>query len=331
MISPTLITQLARPLRCLNRRSATIERYIEAELKDNDETSIRAACEFTGGRFGEFYHWYLQKLLVSRRIRGIDRDQALALIRSVDYTDYAQLSHMIDQPGGVLIAVPHHGHYIFSIIHLAEHIRRHRHVYVFYGQPSTHPGNEVFDSLSEVIWAADHNVEVIHDTRKGMVKAIRGLKDGGAVIIMPDVFKREESTWVIPFCGRPLNVMLGTAALSRKTGAWILPAVAAQHGRGMGFKTWLGERIDPALHDEDPSPGVTCARDYRVTRELFGQYEAVMSRELLYWQFVRQHLSRSGGFRLAEKEELGSLIDSLTSDPFVIPPAQIVDLRTPIQ
>lgn len=271
--------------------------------------------------------WYLQKLLVKNRIRNIDRAGALAVIADVDYTDYSELSRITSDDSGVLIAVPHHGHYIFSIINLAEQLRHHRQVLVFYGQAKTHQGNEVFDALHSVIWGDGQGVEVIHDTRQGMAKAIRGLKNGAAVVIMPDVFQREEDTLIIPFCGRPMNVMLGTAMLARKTGAWILPAVACQHGPAMGFKTWFGKRIDHAAHEGDVSSVATRIRDYQATRALFGEYESVMSSELMYWQFVRQFLSQQSLYMPVDRHELPSLARVLAADPSLLPPAQVLDLR----
>lgn len=332
MLVPQLIAHLSRPIRLLNRRFKPLELLLKTPINPQDEKSIREACAASGGvRLGEFYHWYLLKLIVSKTIRGIDREKALSFIRSVDGSDYQPIKQITDSSAGVLVAVPHHAHYIFSMIGLVERLRHHRRVYIFYGQPNTHQGNEVFDHLCTVIWGDERNVEVIHDTRQGMAKAIRGLKNGEVVFIMPDVFKQEESTFVMPFCGRPMSVMLGTATLARKTGAWILPVTSATHGRGMGFRTLFGRRIDHGGRTvESDNPEVMRIVDYQITRQIFDQYEKVMAKELLYWQNMRQHLAQNASYKVLGKNELGVVAEMLLSDPDIISTTQVIDLRTKV-
>ncbi len=330
MLAHHVIVHLARPIRLLKQRFKPLESLLKTPINRQDEKSIREACTASGkAQLGEFYHWYLQKLIISKAIRGIDREKALSLIGSADASDYQSIRQITDSTAGVLVAVPHHAHYIFSIIALAERLRLHRRVYIFYGQPDTHQGNEVFDQLHTVIWGDESNVEVIHDTRQGLAKAIRGLKNGDVVFIMPDVFKQEESTLVIPFCGRPMSVMLGTATLARKTGAWILPVISTTHGRGMGFRTLFGERIDCHRHAaESENAEVIRIIDYRITRHIFAQCEKVMAKELLYWQNMRQHLAQEAGYKMPDKNELGVIADMLRFDPDIIWTTQVVDLRT---
>ncbi|HST44689.1 MAG TPA: hypothetical protein VLK29_05625 [Luteimonas sp.] len=324
-----LLVQLARPVRLAERRLPFVERLVRTPLTATDEVAVRRACAQGGARLGEFYHWYLQKLLVSTLIRGLDRKRALALISSVDHTDYAGLASITGRANGTLLAVPHHGHYIFSIIHLAERLRAFRRVLVFYGQPSTHQGNEIFDVLHGVIFRDGDNVEVVHDTRQGMAKAMRALRNGDVVVIMPDVFRNEEHTEIIPFCGRQMNVMLGTAMLARRTGATIVPVVARQHGKGLGFETWFGTGIVHEAGPDHEAPGGSVPiMDYRVTRELFDQYETVMRPELLYWQFVRQHMGRASEHVELGKDELRALLALLPRDPQIAAPVLTLDLRT---
>lgn len=329
MLAPRIIAHLARPLRLLNRRSTRVEKLLQAPLTAQDEGLIREACAVSGGvRLGEFYHWYLQKLIVSRTIRGIDRAGALSLVNSVDGTNYQPIQQIIDSRTGVLVAMPHHAHYIFSMIALAERLRLKRKIYIFYGQPNTHRGNEVFDHLHTVIWGEASNVEVIHDTRHGMAKAIRGLKNGEIVFIMPDVFQKEDHTLVIPFCRRSLSVMMGTAILARKTGAWILPVVSTRRGRSMGFRTLFGERID--YDDYTAGEGdadVMQILDYRIIRRIFDQYEKVMAGDVLYWQNMRQHLAQDRSYREPRKDQLPIIAGMLQSDSDILSAAQVIDLR----
>lgn len=324
-----LAAHLGRPLNLLDRRISAIEKWLKVPLSQVDERLVRQACAMSGGkRIGTFYHWYLLKLLVARSVRGVDRQRALSLINACDRTDYTGIRSVFASDRGVLIAIPHHAHYIFSMIALAEKVRARRLVHVFYGQPSTHRGNEVFDYLHQRIWGNEANVEVIHDTRLGMAKAIKGLKNGAVVFIMPDVFQKESDTMVVPFCGRALNVMMGTATLARKTEAWILPAVSTRSGQGLGFATRFGTRIDSHPPRAQARSAASRIADYRVTSTLFKQFENFMSPELLYWQNVRQFLAEGSYFRTSTPEQLITFAEELAADPVMQLPRLTVDLRS---
>jgi lauroyl/myristoyl acyltransferase len=154
-----------------------------------------------------------------------------------------------------------------------------------------------------------------------MASALRGLKEGAAVVIMPDVYKHEHETFLVPFCGRPLNVMLGTAALARKTGSLLLPMVSQPASRGFGFSSVFGE-----LLDERPTPADdTLHANYRVTAELFRQLEQVMDSEIVYWQYVRSHYLREGTF-----PELAPGAVQSIAELFFVDPRVNVDLREPL-
>lgn len=322
-----LAITLASPIKLLDTRSTAIERLLQLPLTEDDARLVRQSGE--GVRLGAYYHWYLQKLVVARAIHGLDRPKAMTLIQGIDSTDYLDMQDIIDSPSGVLIAIPHHAHYILSITALAEKLGKHRKVKVFYGQPATHKGNAVFDRLHHVLFShEDSGIEVIHDNRQGLAKAIKGLKNGEVVFIMPDAFQDEEATMMLPFCGRLMNAMLGTAILARKTGSWILPAVSMTHGIGLGFKTHFGCRIDhPALADADLTADQTRVADYAVTCLVFGQFEAWMCGQLHYWQNVRGYMANCPVADLAKPDVLLPLLDIISKSPAFKAPDLVLDLR----
>ena len=238
MLSPFLLAQFTRPLKIVDRRLPWVEKLIQAPLSEDDVALVRAACRQSDGkRMGAFYHWYLQKMLVANAVRGSDRHRLLTLMERADHTDYRAVAPLLDSARGVLAVVPHHAHYILSIVMMAERYREKRQVLLFYGRPEENPGNEVFDRLSQWFWGPCSNVGFVHDTPKGLAKAIRALRSGALVFIMPDALRSEDHALAIPFCGRPLSVMLGTPALARKTDAAVLPMISTPHGYGLAFKT----------------------------------------------------------------------------------------------
>ncbi len=329
MLSPFLLAQFTRPLKIVDRRLPWVEKLIQAPLSEDDVALVRAACRQSDGkRMGAFYHWYLQKMLVANAVRGSDRHRLLTLMERADHTDYRAVAPLLDSARGVLAVVPHHAHYILSIVMMAERYREKRQVLLFYGRPEENPGNEVFDRLSQWFWGPCSNVGFVHDTPKGLAKAIRALRSGALVFIMPDALRSEDHALAIPFCGRPLSVMLGTPALARKTDAAVLPMISTPHGYGLAFKTRF-DCVVPVSNDailvaDDVQRRVA---DYGVMRRIFAFYEQSISVQMLYWQNARRHLSIDGDYRGLSRAQVGLMAELIPHDPDLLPPALVVDIR----
>lgn len=326
----SLLMDASSPMRRLRRRIPMLEKLLRVELNDREFESVGIACARSHVEFGAFYHWYLQKLLVSQHVRRLDKTSTLGIVAGMDRTDYTALNVAARDPRGLIVAIPHHGHYILSIVALAERLRASREVLVFYGAPQTHAGNEIFDLLyAQLFGDAGSRVEVIHDTRAGMVRAIRGLQNGAAVVIMPDVYKNEHDTFLVPFCGRPLNVMFGTAALARRTGAAILPVVSRPLARGLGFDSAFGAIIEyPYAHEDaqQATPIDTVHSDYRTTLQMFRMFETCMDTSIVYWQYIRSHYMRD-----AEFPELSPDALKAVAGLFLVDPRVHIDLDNPIR
>lgn len=329
MLIPHVLAQLARPMRRLNRRNSWIEALVDTPLSSQDEHLLRAACTESGGtNLGEYYYWYLQKLFVAKALRRGNRAEFLSMLTRGDHTDYSSFDALARTPKGLLIAIPHHAHYILSIIMLAERIRHHRQTLLFYGDPESHPGNEVFDRLNSWFWNDENRVGFVHDTRKGLATAIRKLKDGAAVFIMPDVFKDENATLAIPFCGRTLNIMMGTSVLARKTGAAIIPMISTPASKGIGFRSVFAPAITPAAYASAPAREHSLiAGDYRVMRRLFSFYEQHMRHQLIYWQNVRQHIAQGATHVEIDRGNVSKVADLMLEDPELLEPSAIIDIR----
>lgn len=316
MFLPSYFVALATPLCLLTRRILWLENYLETPLTDRDEAALRVACERSNIRFGRFYHWYLQKKVISNIWRTISRDSVLRMTQSLDRSDYIALDSALTERRGLLLALPHHGLYINTIVSVVERVRRSRDIYIFYGDPETHSGNEVFDLLCKRIWTNDSQsgVHIIYDNRGGMVKAIRALKEGSAVIIMPDVFKNELDTFQISFCGRAMNIMLGTAVLARKTKSAILPIVCRPVGYGMSFSTDIGPYILPVHPFESEGEGDVDLLNYRTMLKVFRYYETVMDRCIMYWQFARQMYCHDVDITGLDERGMMEAVDALLED-----------------
>ncbi len=318
------------PIRRLRRRIPILERLLHVELTDREAESVNIACAHSHVAFGAYYHWYLQKLLISKELRRLNKASTLRMLTGMDRTDYSAADSAADDSRGLIVATPHHGHYILSITALAERLRTSKKVLVFYANPKTHSGNEIFERMHAQLFSdAGSGVEVIHDTRAGMVRAIRGLQNGAVVVIMPDAYKNEEDTFLLPFCGKPQNVMFGTAALARKTGAAILPMVSLPLSRGLGFRSTFGAVIEYPQADQtagQSTPADITHMDYRTTLRLFQSFEEHMRESILYWQYVRSHYIRDAEFPDLSHAELKTVAELLLADPRIN-----IDLQNPIR
>ncbi|WP_374602036.1 hypothetical protein [Arenimonas sp.] len=312
---------LLRPLRRSDRRWMAIEWLLGLDLSADELGSVRAACAAAGKPLGAYYYWKLTQVAQSMTFRKLDKRATLALIARCDGTDYAAFEPCLDDPRGMLVATPHHGAFVFSIVALAERIRQRRPVFVFYEAPEAHAANQIFDILYQRLFAdPSSGVTVLHNNRNGLATAIRQLRQGAFVVIMPDVYKGRENTYQVPFCGRSRNVMLGTAVLARRTGTAILPMLSDPSDAGLGFRTRFGTRIEPVAGDAQPEADgqvqALCA-DYRVTAELFAKFEAFMGTRLLHWQYCRGHFLGDPAPPRLEGEEFTRLSALFLQDPRV--------------
>ena len=321
-----VLVAFTSPARRLDVRSESVERWLKLPLSVEDVDHLRKCPG--GGTIGAYYHWYLQKWLVARAIKGANESEARHFLAATDRTDYGPAQALLESPRGALVAIPHHGHYILTMTALAMRIGRQRKVKVFYASPKTNKGNAVFDQLHGLLFSDPAaGVEVIHNTRQGLVQAMKGLKAGEIVFIMPDAFTDVSATMMVPFCGALLDVMLGTATMARKTGAWIQPVVSRWAGPGLGFSATFGEAIEaPRYALDGPEQEKVC--DYGVMRRVFEAFEPSMANELLLWQSVLQH-GRDGGMpgALADRESLEREVEHMMLDPLFREPDLVVDLR----
>lgn len=323
MLTHRLQLGLSRPIRHLRRPLRLLDRLLGLTLSTQELSAVQEACSRSGVRFGAYYHWYLHKAITANRVRRLDKASLLGTVGRMDQTNYSPLDASLSDPRGLLIAIPHHGHYILSIIGIIERLRAKRDVFVFYGSPATHAGNDIFDTLHACLYGDPQSgAHIIHDTRTGMARAIRALQSGATVVIMPDVYKHERDTFSVPFCGRPLSVMLGTAALARRTRSVILPAVSIPVESNPCFTTAFLPVIDPA----SDGSGDILHHDYRTMVKLFRHFEREMNAQIVYWQYSRSHYIRKADFPSVTPESLKTVADLFFRDPRIH-----VDTRHPIR
>lgn len=317
-----ILASVTRPMRASDNRIPLLERLLQCPLTPAEVAAIRRACVASGTGIGAFYHWRLEQIAAIAAVQALDRQAILALLRDSDQTNYSQLDAVAALPGGLLIATPHHGHFVFSIVAVCERLAATRPVYVFYEAPSAHATNLIFDLLHKRLYGSPKSdVTILHNTRQGLVRAMKELRTGAVVVILPDVFKDVHDTYQIPFAGGQRNVMLGSATIARRTRARILPMVARPTGRLLEFNNSFGTPFQ--AFDDGTSAVATTHDDFRTTLKLFRALEPMMTDQLLYWQYARGHVVVSE--RELNRTPLLTLAAMMLADPRVN-----VDLSRPL-
>jgi hypothetical protein len=328
-----LAAALLRPLlrRC-DMRLPLIETMLDLQLTPSEYRSIRISCERSDATLGEYYLWKIAQLSVIASVRRLSKKATRAMVAACDHSDYQPVLRTLEPGRGLLVATPHHGHFVLSIIGLVEHMLGKRQIFVFYEAPAQHSSNSIFDVLYERLFGdlADQ-VGILHNNRQGLARAIRQLKRGSVVVILPDVFKDVHETYQIPLFGSSRNVMLGTALLARRTGAGILPMVSQPFGDRMDFSSRFGELIEPFhASAEHIHAGLeaeaTVHADYRTMSMLFAAFEPLMAPKLIHWQYSRSHFAQSQAFMRLTGSDLDRATGLFFEDPRVR-----VDLGTPLQ
>lgn len=270
-------------------RCRLLDWILRLEWKHENLVSINKALEINGKNWGDFYRWRVEQAYDSTYLRNGSKLSILDEIRIRDTSDYTAMNIATSSPKGLLLAIPHYGYFVLSIIALAQRLGENRQVMIFYDSPKNNSGNQMFDALNGLIFRDNPNVNVIHNTRSGLIAAIKGLRAGAIVIIMPDVYSDVEATYPVPFAGTLRSAPMGTALLARKTGSSIITAVS-KPSKNREFETVFGpeRHVTPLRMIEDPVLKEV-ASDYLLTKIIYEDMDNLMNGEYLYWQYSLSH------------------------------------------
>lgn len=324
--TPETIARLSRVLRTVDCRLQPLETILKLGFVSKEFASIKEACAYSESTLGAYYHWKILQWASEATLRRLDAPETMKLLAESDRTSYGCLDSLASTTRGILIATPHYGHFVLSILALAERLSHVRPVFIFYDPPAIHASNEIFDDLHQRVFGTlSSRVVVIHNNRAGIARAMRELRMGAAVVIMPDVYRDVDATYQISFLDRIRNVMLGTATLARKTDALILPMLSKPIGT-TSFRSVFGEWLTPLenIGDMRNAERMTYA-DYLVITRLFRQFERLIGRNVMQWQYSRSHFATKS--RLLQLPE-ASL--EHTADLFIADPRVRVDLSAPV-
>lgn len=187
---------------------------------------------------------------------------------------------------GLIIATPHYGSFLIGLLLLARLNGHGKEIHVFFDDPANNPQNQKYiDYISSL---HEENLFPLTNTPRNIVKAIKLLKGGHILVMLPDVFTSDY--FYVPFMGQYFKTMGGTAFFSSRANVNILPTLCASVAKNK-FIVDLGNPIPPVQLDIDAQ--------YRVKIQTMLMFKAFEKKMLVspepwyYWKTFSQFTSNS--------------------------------------
>lgn len=196
-----------------------------------------------------------------------------------------------ESPDSIVFFTPHYGEYIIGCLRGIMEVTRFKRVSIFYDPPEKNPVTVTYRRLIESL---DCNVSVLYNDKTAVLKGLRALRNGGALALMPDVYEINNGAMCVPFFGRLMVAMGGTAFFALKGNARLMPVYCYRRSASR----FILQLDDPV---EVSRTGNFSEDLYRTTVNIFKSIErqlSVMPEHWVYWNSVRDR------FRLAADIEL---------------------------
>lgn len=156
---------------------------------------------------------------------------------NVDGQEHLEAIKISNAP--VVFVTPHYGNFPAGCLKLIKEIGRDKIVNVFYNPPSTSRTSEGFEELFNGL---GYGFNALFNDDKSVLKALRVLKRGEALTMMPDVFDVSGHVLYVPFFGKLVPAMAGTALLALKGKATVIVGYNIP-GEGVGSTLRLGKPL----------------------------------------------------------------------------------------
>lgn len=273
---------------------------------DNNSTFIQICRHFESmDKVNEFNNYCLTH----------SRQELEAFIENkvkVDKPDYWKQAHQFDGP--VIFVTPHYGPFAMGCLKAVLDMGHDKKINAFYDPPEKNPTTAIY---KEVLSSLGDNFNPIFNDSRGLVRAIKCLKNKQILTMMPDVFDLSGQSISIPFFGHFTTAMAGTAFLALKTNALIMQAYCVPDNHG-GVTCMLNEPFQ-FEQSNDFEQDV-----YTLTSRLFASIEQQLKCAPEHWIYLRQ-LDNRLGLPLPEnthfshsKHKILAVANSLNIKPSVI-------------
>lgn len=200
----------------------------------------------------------------------------------VDKPKYWHQAHTFDGP--VIFVTPHYGPFAIGCLKAVLDMGENKTVNAFYDPPEKNPTTAVY---KEVLSSLGDKFNPIFNDNRGLVRALKCLKNKQILTMMPDVFDLSGQSISIPFFGHFTTAMAGTAFLALKTNALIMQAYCVPDNNG-GVKCILHKPFQFKSTDDFEQD------TYDLTSHLFKSIEQQLAHAPQHWIYLRQLNNRLG-------------------------------------
>jgi phosphatidylinositol dimannoside acyltransferase len=217
--APGLCARLAALRADIERRPGThgydsVSEALRIALHEVDDRTRRRWCrEFWRARYRS---WVEHRLL--ENLSGSDLQRYVADRVTVEGREH--LDATLDAREPVVAFTPHFGSFLMATLRVALEARGRKQLFLFYDPPEV---NRYAPTMRRIFDRMAVGTESVFNNRAGLIKVSRGLARGGALGLMPDVYRWEPSAMFVPFLGRFQVFMAGTAFFALRFGARLLP------------------------------------------------------------------------------------------------------------
>ncbi|MBI3230817.1 MAG: lysophospholipid acyltransferase family protein [Burkholderiales bacterium] len=176
----------------------------------------------------------------------------------------------------VIFVTPHYGSFQLGCLKLIQEIGKHKTVNAFYNPPSKNRSSEGF---AELFQGLGYGFNALFNDDTAVLKALRVLKRGEALTMMPDVFDISGHALYVPFFGRLVPAMAGTAMFALKSNATVIVGYSCPQD-GLDTKLTLGRPL------EIERSGNLEADIATLTAAIFRDMEAQIRRSPEHWVYL---------------------------------------------
>ena len=181
-----------------------------------------------------------------------------------------------NDPRPVVFVTPHYGAFGLGCLKLIQAIGRQKTVNAFYDPPAKNPSSAGFEALLKGL---GYGFNALFNDSTAVLKALRVLKRGEALTMMPDVFDITGHVLYVPFFGRLVPAMAGTALFAIKSQARVVVGYACP---GAGLQTTV--QLSPPI--EPQRTGVLEADIASLTAAIFRDMERQIRQAPQHWAYL---------------------------------------------
>jgi len=226
----------AERLRLVGMRGAALQRFAESvrtafpTMSDEEAAALYVRHRMSMRKFA-LIRQHLETLPLSGLNAFLDRQ---VRIEGEEHLD--ALKHS-DAP--VIFVTPHYGNFPAGCLKLIKEIGHFKTVNAFYNPPVKNRTSEGFEALFQRLGYGFH---ALFNDETAVLKALRVLKRGEALTMMPDVFDISGHVLYVPFFGRLVPAMAGTAMFALKGRATVIVGYNCP-GEGLSSTLKLGRPL----------------------------------------------------------------------------------------